>query len=429
MAFVNEHYLKLSAGYLFPEIARRVNAFAQAHPERASRIIRCGIGDVTEPLPPAAIEAMHRGVDELARRETFKGYGPGTGYEFVRSAIADGDFRSRGVAIDDDEIFLSDGSKGDCGSVLEILAFGPGRGNRIAITDPVYPVYVDSNVMFGNTGPARPEGGYEGLVYLPCTAANGFVADIPKQPVDIVYLCFPNNPTGAMIDRPRLEAWVDYALKNRSIILYDVAYNAYIRDPKLPQSIYEIDGAKECAMEFHSFSKNGGFTGVRAGYTVLPKALGAYTLDGKRIPLNPLWTRRWNTRSNGVSYPVQVATAALYSAEGKAQVRQLVDFYMWNAAILREGCRALGLRVWGGEHAPYVWVACPEGPNGKPMSSWDFFDVMLKEANVVITPGSGFGACGEGYFRISSFNSRANVEEVVRRMGQLSFARSPVASR
>jgi LL-diaminopimelate aminotransferase len=416
MAFVNEHYLKLAAGYLFPEIARRVNAFAAATPTAAPRIIRCGIGDVTEPLPPATIEAMHKAVDELAHRETFKGYGPGTGYEFVRKAIADGDFRSRGITIDEDEIFLSDGSKGDCGSVIEILAIGPASrgGNRIAITDPVYPVYVDSNVMMGNTGACAIDGSYEGIVYMPCTAENGFVADIPDRPVDIVYLCFPNNPTGAMIDRPKLKAWVDYALKNRAIILYDVAYDAYIRDPSLPRSIYEIDGAKDCAMEFHSFSKSGGFTGVRCGYTVLPKALAAYTASGERVALNPLWTRRWNTRSNGVSYPVQAAAAALYSPEGRAQVRQLVDFYMGNAKILRDGCAAMGLQVFGGENAPYVWARCPNG-----MRSWDFFDLMLREANVVITPGAGFGACGEGYFRISAFNSRANVEEVVRRMKAL----------
>jgi LL-diaminopimelate aminotransferase len=425
MAFVNEHYLKLAAGYLFPEIARRVSAFATANPDVAQRIIRCGIGDVTEPLPSAAVDAMQRANAELASRETFRGYGPGTGYEFVRKAIADGDFRSRGITIDEDEIFLSDGSKGDCGSVLEILASGGSAngGNRIAITDPVYPVYVDSNVMAGNTGACRSDGTYEGIIYMPCTEANGFVADIPKQPVDVIYLCFPNNPTGAMIDRARLEAWVAYALRNRAIILYDAAYDSYVRDPSLPRSIYEIDGAKECAMEFHSFSKSGGFTGVRCGYTVLPKALVGYTRSGERVPLNPMWTRRWNTRSNGVSYAVQAGAAALYTPEGQAQVRSLVDFYMGNAAILRDGCRALGLTVYGGENAPYVWVKCPEGAR-----SWDFFDTMLREAQVVITPGSGFGACGEGFFRISSFNSRANVEEVVRRMRAMSFARATVGA-
>ncbi|MDZ4831532.1 MAG: LL-diaminopimelate aminotransferase [Phycisphaerae bacterium] len=422
MAFVNENYLKLAAGYLFPEIERRVSSYASAHPDRAPRIIRCGIGDVTEPLPSAAITAMHRAVDELAKRETFKGYGPGTGYEFVRKAIADSEFRERGIAIDDEEIFLSDGSKGDCGSILEILAFGADAGNRIAITDPVYPVYVDSNVMFGNTGAPRGDGSYDGLVYLPCTPENGFVAEVPSQPVDLIYLCFPNNPTGAMIDRARLNAWVEYALKHRAIILYDCAYDAYIRDPSLPRSIYEIEGAKECAIEFHSFSKSGGFTGVRCGFTVLPKALNAYTRAGTKVSLHGLWSRRWNTRSNGVSYPIQVAAAALHNADGKAQIRQLVDFYMGNAAILRQGCRNVGLRVWGGEHAPYVWVATPER-----MKSWDLFDLMLTEANVVITPGAGFGRCGEGFFRISAFNSRPNVEEVVRRIGQLSFATAGAA--
>ena len=407
MARVNEHYLKLSAGYLFPEIARRVKAFADANPALATRIIRCGIGDVTEPLPPAACAAMREAVDELACRETFKGYGPGTGYDFLRSAIAERDFRSRGAHVDDDEVFVSDGSKGDCGSILEIL----GSDNRIAITDPVYPVYVDSNVMWGHTGPARADGRYEGLVYLPGTPANGFVAEIPSQPVDLVYLCFPNNPTGSTIDRPRLAAWVDWARKHKAIILFDAAYEAYVRDPSLPRSIFEIPGARECAIEFRSFSKSGGFTGVRCGYTVLPKELKASTGDGREVALHGLWTRRWNTRSNGVSYPVQKAAAALYTPQGQAEVAKLVDHYMGNARILRDGVRAIGLDVWGGENAPYVWVACPKG-----VSSWDMFDRLLREAQVVVTPGAGFGSCGEGYFRISAFNSRANVEEAVRRL-------------
>jgi LL-diaminopimelate aminotransferase len=407
MARVNEHYLKLSAGYLFPEIARRVKAFSDANPALAGRIIRCGIGDVTEPLPPAACAAMREAIDELARRETFKGYGPGTGYDFLRSAIAETDFRSRGAQIDDDEIFVSDGSKGDCGSILEIL----GSDNRIAITDPVYPVYVDSNVMWGHTGPARADGRYEGLVYLPGTPANGFVAEIPTQPVDLVYLCFPNNPTGSTIDRPRLSAWVEWARKHRAIILFDAAYEAYVRDPSLPRSIFEIPGARECAIEFRSFSKSGGFTGVRCGYTVLPKDLKASTADGREIPLHGLWTRRWNTRSNGVSYPVQKAAAALYTPQGQAEVAKLVEHYMGNARILRDGVRALGLEVWGGENAPYVWVSCPKG-----VSSWEMFDRLLREAQVVVTPGAGFGSCGEGFFRISAFNSRANVEEAVRRL-------------
>jgi LL-diaminopimelate aminotransferase len=407
MARVNEHYLKLSAGYLFPEIARRVKAFADANPTLGARIIRCGIGDVTEPLPAAACAAMHEAVDELSRRETFKGYGPGTGYDFVRSAIAEHDFRSRGAHVEDDEIFLSDGSKGDCGAILEIL----GADNRIAITDPVYPVYVDSNVMWGHTGPARADGRYEGLIYLPGTPANGFVAEIPSQPVDLVYLCFPNNPTGSTIDRPRLTAWVEWARKHRAVILFDAAYEAYVRDPSLPRSIFEIPGARECAIEFRSFSKSGGFTGVRCGYTVLPKDLKASTSDGREIALHGLWTRRWNTRSNGVSYPVQKAAAALYTPQGKAEVAKLVEHYMGNARILRDGVRKLGLDVWGGENAPYVWVACPKG-----VSSWDMFDRLLREAQVVVTPGAGFGSCGEGFFRISAFNSRANVEEAVRRL-------------
>jgi LL-diaminopimelate aminotransferase len=407
MARVNEHYLKLSAGYLFPEIARRVKAFSDANPTLAGRIIRCGIGDVTEPLPPAACAAMREAIDELAQRETFKGYGPGTGYDFLRSAIAETDFRSRGAQIDDDEIFVSDGSKGDCGSILEIL----GSDNRIAITDPVYPVYVDSNVMWGHTGPARADGRYEGLVYLPGTPANGFVAEIPTQPVDLVYLCFPNNPTGSTIDRPRLAVWVEWARKHRAIILFDAAYEAYVRDPSLPRSIFEIPGARECAIEFRSFSKSGGFTGVRCGYTVLPKDLKASTADGREIPLHGLWTRRWNTRSNGVSYPVQKAAAALYTPQGQAEVAKLVEHYMGNARILRDGVRALGLEVWGGENAPYVWVSCPKG-----VSSWEMFDRLLREAQVVVTPGAGFGSCGEGFFRISAFNSRANVEEAVRRL-------------
>lgn len=417
MAFVNENYLKLQAGYLFPEIARRVEAFAKANPAAARRIIRCGIGDVTEPLPPAAITAMHKAVDELAKRETFRGYPPPTGYDWLRQAIARHDFHDHGLGIDPDEIFISDGSKGDCGAILDIL----GDENRIGITDPVYPVYVDTNVMAGHTGSVDEQGAYEGLIYLPCTAANGFVPDLPAggQSLDIIYLCYPNNPTGAMMSREQLAAWVKYALSNQAIILYDVAYQAYIRDPgpgaqRPLRSIYEIPGAHGCAIEFHSFSKDGGFTGVRCGYTVVPRALTASTRGGITIPLHGLWSRRWATKSNGVSYPVQRAAEALYSAEGRKQVRALVDHYMGNAKILREGCRALGLEAHGGVDAPYVWVACPDG-----LTSWQLFDRMLQEANVVITPGSGFGSCGEGYFRISAFNSRENVEEVVRRMNAL----------
>ena len=419
MAYVNENYLKLAAGYLFPEIARRVSAFAAEKPELAKEIIRCGIGDVTEPLPPSVIRAMHAANEELANRATFKGYGPGTGYESVRAAIAEGDFRSRGINIADDEIFLSDGSKGDCGNILEIL----GTGNRIAVTDPVYPAYVDANVMFGNTGAAIAGGGYEGITYLPSTEANGFLADVPsasdstrETTPDIIYLCSPNNPTGTVMDRARVEAWVAYALKHRAILFWDAAYESYNRSGA-PKSIFEIDGARDCAVEFRSFSKSGGFTGVRCGYTVMPKSLKAYTRAGEAVALHPLWTRRWNTRSNGVSYAVQRGAEALYTADGKREVTALVDFYMENARILRDGCVQLGWKTWGGESAPYVWCKVPGASD-----SWSFFERLLREARVVTTPGAGFGRCGEGYFRISAFNSRANVEEVVRRLGTVACA-------
>ncbi len=413
MAFVNEHYLKLSAGYLFPEIARRVNAFIAECPQYAGEIIRCGIGDVTEPLPLAAVEAMKLATDELAHRASFKGYGPGTGYEDVRHTIAEGEFRSRGIDVADDEIFLSDGSKGDCSSIMELFS----HTNRIAITDPVYPAYVDGNVMFGNTGPAIEGGGYEGLVYLPCTEANGFLAEIPSTRVDIVYLCSPSNPTGTVIPRAQLEAWVAYARKHHAIIFYDAAYEAYIQDPTLPRSIFEIEGARDCAVEFRSFSKSGGFTGVRCGYTVLPKSLCATTASGAQIPLHPLWTRRWNTRSNGVSYAVQRGAQALYSDEGKQQVAALVKHYLGNATLLREGCAQKGLQAWGGINAPYVWVRVPA-----PFDSWGYFEHLLRNARVVVTPGAGFGRCGEGFIRISAFNSRANVIEVVRRLAMLNDA-------
>ena len=414
MAFINENYLKLQAGYLFPEIARRVEAFNKANPAAAKRVIRCGIGDVTEPLPPAVIVAMHKAVDELGKRETFHGYPPPTGYEWLREAIAKTDFRDHDLAVDIDEIFLSDGSKGDCGAVLDIL----GDKNKIGITDPVYPVYVDTNVMAGHTGAANQQGKYEGIVYLPCTAANNFVPELPRggQKLDVIYLCYPNNPTGAMITRDQLAAWVKFALANDAIILYDVAYQAYIQDKGHPRSIYEFDGARRCAIEFHSFSKDGGFTGVRCGYTVVPRELMGSTRDGIKQALHPLWYRRWSTKSNGVSYPVQRAAEALYSSDGRKQIKTLIDHYMGNARILRAGCEAIGLDVHGGVNAPYVWVACPDG-----LTSWQMFDRMLNEANVVITPGSGFGSCGEGYFRISAFNSRENVEEVVKRMKKLAL--------
>jgi LL-diaminopimelate aminotransferase len=407
MAYLNENYLKLQAGYLFPEIARRVGEFCVKNPDAAKRLIRCGIGDVTEPLPQAAIDAIKRAADELGKRETFRGYGPEQGYDFLRSTIAKADFRDRKIDIADAEIFVSDGSKPDCGHVLDIL----GDQNKIAVPDPVYPVYVDTNVMAGHTGSSRKDGTYEGIVYMPCTAENNFVPEPPKEHVDLVYLCFPNNPTGAVATRKQLERWIDYARRHDALILYDAAYEAYIADPKITHSIFELDGAREHAMEFRSFSKIGGFTGVRCGFTVLPKTVLAKTDSGKKLPLHPLWYRRWSTKSNSVSYPVQRAAEALYSAEGRKQCRALIDHYMGNAQILRGAFEQLGLKVYGGENAPYVWVTTP-----KSLTSWQMFDRMLNEINVVITPGAGFGAQGEGYFRVSAFNSRENAEEVARRV-------------
>jgi LL-diaminopimelate aminotransferase len=410
MAYLNENYLKLQAGYLFPEVARRVREFCEANPEAAKRLIRCGIGDVTEPLPRAAIDAMKRAVEELAHRETFRGYGPEHGYEFLRSAIAQHDYRDRNIDIADDEIFVSDGSKCDCGYVLDIL----GDQNKIAIPDPVYPVYVDTNVMTGRSGPARKDGSYEGILYLPCTAENGFVPDPPAEHADLIYLCFPNNPTGAVASGEQLSRWVDYAREHEALLLFDAAYEAYISDPDVPHSIFEIPGARECAIELRSFSKNGGFTGVRCGFTAMPKSVLARTENGRRLPLHPLWQRRWSTKSNSVSYPVQRGAEALYSSEGLKEIRVLINHYMGNAKILRSAAAAAGLDVFGGINAPYIWVKSPNG-----LTSWEMFDRMLRVLNVVITPGAGFGAQGEGYVRISSFNSRENAEEVAQRLQKL----------
>ncbi len=407
MAYLNENYLKLQAGYLFPEIGRRVHEFCDANPEAAKRLIRCGIGDVTEPLPQAAVDAMKGAVEELGHRETFRGYGPEQGYEFLRSTIAQGDYRDRRIDIADDEIFISDGSKCDCGYILDIL----GDQNKVAITDPVYPVYVDTNVMAGHTGPVKKDGRYEGIVYLPCTPENDFVPAPPKEHVDLVYLCFPNNPTGAVATRKQLNGWVEYAREHEALLLFDAAYEAYISEPELPHSIFEIDGARECAIELRSFSKTGGFTSVRCGFTVMPKSLLAQTESGKKLSLHPLWRRRWSTKANSVSYPVQRGAAALYSPEGRKQVRALVDHYMGNAKILRDACTKVDLNVFGGVNAPYIWVKTPDG-----LTSWQIFDRMLRELNVVITPGNGFGAQGEGYFRISAFGSRENAVEVARRL-------------
>ncbi len=411
MAYLNENYLKLQAGYLFPEIGRRVREFCEQNADAAEDLIRCGVGDVTEPLPPAAVAAMHAAVEELAHRETFRGYGHEQGYDFIRSKIAQHDYRDRRIEIADDEIFLSDGSKSDCGYILDIF----GDQNTVAITDPVYPVYVDTNVMAGHTGAGQPNGRYEGIVYLACTAENNFVAEPPSEHADLVYLCFPNNPTGAVASRDELARWVEYAREHKALLLYDAAYEGYISDPLIPHSIYEIPGALECAIEFRSFSKTGGFTGVRCGFTVMPKSVHAQTKDGRSLPLHPLWHRRWSTKANSVSYPVQRGAEALYSPEGKAQVRDLIEHYMGNAQILADAARDAGLTVYGGSNAPYIWVQTPSG-----LTNWEMFDRMLHDLHVVITPGSGFGSCGEGYFRISAFNSRENAIEVARRLRTLS---------
>jgi LL-diaminopimelate aminotransferase len=406
MATINDNYLKLKAGYLFPEIGRRVKAYADANP--SAPIIRLGIGDVTEPLPEACRLAMVAAVEEMGSRDTFKGYGPEQGYEWLREKIAEHDFKSRGCDVDASEIFISDGSKCDCGNILDIF----GNDNAIAVTDPVYPVYVDTNVMAGHTGDANENGEYEGFVYLPITAENNFTAQIPTdKKVDLIYLCFPNNPTGATATKEHLQAWVNYAKANGSIIFFDAAYEAYITDPSLPHSIYEIEGARDCAIEFRSFSKNAGFTGTRCALTVVPKTLTGKAADGSDVEIWKLWNRRQSTKFNGVSYIVQRGAEAVYSEAGKAQIQALVNFYMENAAIIREKLTAAGIEVFGGENAPYVWVKTPNG-----LSSWDFFQKLLETCNVVGTPGSGFGAAGEGYFRISAFNSRENVEEAMRRI-------------
>lgn len=402
MIKVNENYAKLQASYLFSEIAKRVKSYQAENPDK--KVIRLGIGDVTEPLPPACIEAMHQAVDEMASRTTFRGYGPEQGYDFLREAIAKNDFQARGAAIEADEIFVSDGAKCDTANIQEIFA----DKLTIAIPDPVYPVYVDTNVMAGRTGKAT-KGRYKGFVYLDSTPANGFVPDLPKTPVDLIYLCFPNNPTGATATREQLKTWVDYAKANQALILFDAAYEAFIRDPKLPHSIYEIEGARDVAIEFRSFSKTAGFTGTRCAFTVVPKTLVAYTKKGEPVKLHALWNRRHTTKFNGVSYPIQRAAEAVYSEAGKAQTRALVDFYLQNAAIIRKTLSDLGYAITGGDNSPYIWVNVQK-------DSWKFFDRLLKRAQIVTTPGAGFGRCGDGFIRISAFNSRENVEEAMKRL-------------
>jgi LL-diaminopimelate aminotransferase len=405
MAYVNDNYLKLKAGYLFPEIGRRVSAFSAANP--SAKIIRMGIGDVTEPLPAACIAAMHAAVDEMANRATFKGYGPEQGYDFLREAIAKNDYQSRSATVAADEIFVSDGSKCDCANILDIL----GKKNVVAVTDPVYPVYVDTNVMAGHTGEADAKGEYKGLVYLRAEAANNFAPLLPQAKVDVIYLCSPNNPTGATLSRDQLAQWVRYAQEQNALILYDAAYEAFITDPAVPHSIYEIPGAREVAIEFRSFSKTAGFTGTRCAFTVVPKDLKGTTESGETVDLYRLWNRRHTTKFNGVSYIIQKGAEAVYSADGKQQVKALIEHYLTNATLIREALTKAGLKVFGGVNAPYCWV---ETPGKQP--SWDFFDNLLNKAHVVCTPGAGFGSAGEGYVRFSAFNSRANVEEAMTRV-------------
>jgi LL-diaminopimelate aminotransferase len=408
MATINENFLKLQAGYLFPEIGRRVQAFRQKNPD--AKIISLGIGDVTQPLAPAVIDAMKRAVDEMANESTFRGYGPEQGYDFLIEAIIKNDFNSRGVELEADEIFVSDGAKCDTGNIQEIF----GTDNIVAIPDPVYPVYVDSNVMAGRTGRAGRNGQYEKIVYMPCTAENNFTPDIPKQRVDIIYLCFPNNPTGAVASKETLKKWVDFAHRTKAVILFDAAYEAFITEEQIPHSIYEIEGAKDVAIEFRSFSKTAGFTGVRCAFAVVPKQLKSNTKDGKAIEVNPLWHRRHSTKFNGASYISQAAAAAVYTSEGKKQCRQIIDIYMGNAALIRESLTKLGYKVYGGVNAPYIWLKVPEN-----FSSWEFFDRLLTKANVVGTPGSGFGPAGEGYLRLTAFAKPGDVRKAMERFAAL----------
>lgn len=405
MARVNEHYLKLRSSYLFNEIARRVRAFAAERPD--ARIIRLGIGDVTQPLAPAVVRALHAAVDEMGSAATFRGYGPEPGYEFLTELIAKHDYGARGVTVALDEIFVSDGAKSDTGNIQEIFA----ADSTVALTDPVYPVYIDSNVMAGRTGEVDEAGRYGGVVYLPCTEANRFEPPLPDRPVDLVYLCFPNNPTGAVLGRDALRRWVDWARSTGAVLLYDAAYEAYIRDPDVPHSIYEVEGAREVAIEFRSFSKTAGFTGTRCAFTVVPKELKARSSRGDLVELNALWLRRQSTKFNGVPYIVQRGAAAVYTDEGQQQVRAAVDYYMENARIIREGLQAAGLTVHGGRNAPYIWAKTPPG-----LGSWDFFDRLLREAHVVGTPGSGFGPSGEGYLRLTAFGRREDTAEAIDRI-------------
>lgn len=405
---INENYLKLESSYLFVEIARREEEFQKAHPE--ADVIKMGIGDVTRPLAPSVVKAFDDAVVQMGKVGSFKGYGPEQGYDFLTHAVIRNDYEPYGVFLDEDEVFISDGAKCDTGNIQEIF----GVDNKVAVTDPVYTVYVDTNVMAGRTGFIQDDGRYEGLVYLECNAENGFVPQLPSEPVDIIYLCYPNNPTGTTLTRDQLKVFVDYAKENQAIILFDAAYEAFIHDDDVPHTIYEIEGAKEVAIEFRSFSKTAGFTGTRCAYTVVPKEVKGYTNDGNSHSLNSLWNRRQTTKFNGVSYPVQIAATATYSKEGKEEIQAILDYYMENAKIIKESLEDLGLQVYGGVNSPYIWVKTPNN-----MDSWEFFDLLLNEANVVGTPGSGFGPSGEGYLRLTAFNTLENTKEAMKRISKL----------
>ena len=406
MIKVNENFLNLQDSYLFSTIAKKVAEFQKNNPEK--KIIKLGIGDVTRPIVPAVLDAMHKAVDEMGNTQTFRGYGPEQGYEFLREKIVRNDYEKRGVQISVDEIFVSDGAKCDCGNIGDIL----GIQNKVAITDPVYPVYLDTNVMAGRSGNFNSETGmYENIIYIPATAENNFVPEFPSKVPDMIYLCFPNNPTGTTLSKTELKKWIDYAIENKSIILFDSAYEAFILEKDVPHTIYEIEGAKEVAIEFRSFSKTAGFTGIRCAYTVVPKELKAYTENGKIVELNPLWNRRHGTKFNGVSYPVQRAAEAVYSEEGQKQIKENIMYYMNNAKIIKEGLIEAGFTVYGGTNAPYIWLKVPEG-----LTSWEFFDKLLNEANVVGTPGVGFGPSGEGYFRLTAFGTTENTVEAIERI-------------
>lgn len=406
MSYINENFLNLQESYLFSTIAKKVAKYVENNPNK--NIIKLGIGDVTRPIVPACVEAMHKAIDEMGTANGFKGYGPEQGYEFLREAIVENDYRRRGIDIKKDEIFISDGAKCDCGNIVDIFS----KDNKVAITDPVYPVYLDTNVMSGRSGKFDAKASkYENIIYLPITEENDFKPELPKEKVDMIYLCFPNNPTGTVLSKEELKKWVDYASKNNSIILYDSAYEAFITEKNIPHSIYEIEGAKDVAIEFKSFSKNAGFTGVRCAYVVIPKELKGFSKDGREYEINKLWNRRTCTKFNGVSYIVQRGAEATFSERGKEEIKENINYYMENAKIIKQGLEEAGFKVYGGVNSPYVWLKVP-----KNISSWEFFDKLLEEVNIVGTPGSGFGPSGEGYFRLTAFGTRENTIEAMKRI-------------